>query len=107
MVLLDQRPYVNQWEWKRRLQSFVESQVELIEILCVKEEENGETLGNAPIADELFHRPCSPAWLKQVLDAGNSNGNTTGVGDGDNVGGNPKSQVPAFAVSTILVDMAG
>ncbi|KAF5738463.1 nematode resistance protein-like HSPRO2 [Tripterygium wilfordii] len=50
-VLSDPRPYVNQREWKRRLESLAASQVELIAMMCDEEEENGETRGNAPIAD--------------------------------------------------------
>ncbi|KAF5752558.1 nematode resistance protein-like HSPRO2 [Tripterygium wilfordii] len=50
-VLSDPRPYVNQREWKRRLESLASSQVEFIAILCEEDEDNSETRGNKPIAD--------------------------------------------------------
>uniref|UniRef100_A0A5B7ASE7 Putative HSPRO n=1 Tax=Davidia involucrata TaxID=16924 RepID=A0A5B7ASE7_DAVIN len=48
-VLSDPRPYANRREWRRRLESLVTSQIQLLALLC--EEEDGETRGTAPIVD--------------------------------------------------------
>ncbi|KAK6933033.1 Hs1pro-1, C-terminal [Dillenia turbinata] len=51
IVLSDPRPYANRREWSRRLESFVNSQIELIAELCEDGEDDPETRGTAPIAD--------------------------------------------------------
>ncbi|OVA17641.1 Hs1pro-1 [Macleaya cordata] len=51
LVLSDPRPYANRREWKRRLESLMTRQVELIAILCEDEEEDAETRGTIPIVD--------------------------------------------------------
>ena len=50
-VLSDPRPFSNQREWKRRLESLTTSQIELIANLCEDEEDDLETRGTAPIVD--------------------------------------------------------
>lgn len=50
-VLSDPRPYANQREWRRRLESLTTNQIELIAVLCEDGEEDGETRGTAPIVD--------------------------------------------------------
>ncbi|KAJ8764134.1 hypothetical protein K2173_005043 [Erythroxylum novogranatense] len=50
-VLSDPRPYANQREWKRRLESLATCQIQLTATLCEDEEEDGETRGRAPIVD--------------------------------------------------------
>lgn len=51
MVESDPRPYANRREWKRRLESLTTSQIELIAMLCVDGEEDGNERGMAPIFD--------------------------------------------------------
>ncbi|KAA8539623.1 hypothetical protein F0562_026315 [Nyssa sinensis] len=50
-VLSDPRPYANRREWKRRIESLVTSQIQLIALICEGEEEDGEARGTAPIVD--------------------------------------------------------
>ncbi|KAM5556634.1 nematode resistance protein-like HSPRO2 [Rosa sericea] len=50
-VLSDPRPYANRREWRRRLESLITSQVELIALLIEDDEEDSETRGAAPIVD--------------------------------------------------------
>ncbi|KAK6929455.1 Nematode resistance protein-like HSPRO1, N-terminal [Dillenia turbinata] len=51
IVLSDPRPYANRREWGRRLESFVNTQIELIAELCEDGEDDPETRGTTPIAD--------------------------------------------------------
>ncbi|XP_048326320.2 nematode resistance protein-like HSPRO2 [Ziziphus jujuba] len=51
IVSSDPRPYANQREWKRRLESLTTNQIEVIAMLCEDEVEDGETRGRAPIVD--------------------------------------------------------
>ncbi|XP_010262802.1 PREDICTED: nematode resistance protein-like HSPRO2 [Nelumbo nucifera] len=51
VVLSDPRPYVNQREWRRRLESLATHQIDIIAILCEDDVEAAETRGTAPIAD--------------------------------------------------------
>ncbi|KAI4299435.1 hypothetical protein L6164_032897 [Bauhinia variegata] len=50
-VLLDNRPYANRREWRRRTESLAKTQIEIIAMLCEDEEEDAETRGTAPTAD--------------------------------------------------------
>ncbi|KAA8534099.1 hypothetical protein F0562_031708 [Nyssa sinensis] len=50
-VLSDPRPYTNQREWKRRLETLATSQIQLVAILCEDDLEDGETRGKTPIVD--------------------------------------------------------
>ncbi|XP_010256607.1 PREDICTED: nematode resistance protein-like HSPRO2 [Nelumbo nucifera] len=51
LVLSDPRPYVNQREWKRRLESLTTRQIELIALLFEDDVQVAETRGTAPIVD--------------------------------------------------------
>ncbi|KAK9124459.1 hypothetical protein Sjap_014061 [Stephania japonica] len=51
LVLSDPRPYANQREWTRRLESLVTRQVEIVALLCEDGEDDPETRGTAPFVD--------------------------------------------------------
>ncbi|KAF9598779.1 hypothetical protein IFM89_031447 [Coptis chinensis] len=51
LILSDPRPYMNQREWKRRLESLTTHQIELIALLCEDDYEDVSTRGTAPIVD--------------------------------------------------------
>lgn len=74
----DPRPYANRREWRRRLESLTNSQIEVIALLCEDEEENVETRGTAPVLDlcasgSALAREGSSVWkLHTGDDAGTS-----------------------------------
>ncbi|XP_022939112.1 nematode resistance protein-like HSPRO2 [Cucurbita moschata] len=51
IVLSDPRPYVNRWEWKRKLESLTTSQIQLIAMIFEDDEEDDEARGRVPIVD--------------------------------------------------------
>ncbi|KAK9159028.1 hypothetical protein Scep_005602 [Stephania cephalantha] len=51
LVLSDPRPYANQREWTRRLESLATSQVEIVALLCEDGEDDPATRGTAPVVD--------------------------------------------------------
>ncbi|PSR93187.1 Nematode resistance protein like [Actinidia chinensis var. chinensis] len=46
-VFSDPRPYANQREWRRRIESLATAQIQVVALIC----EDDETRGNAPIVD--------------------------------------------------------
>ncbi|KAL6123591.1 hypothetical protein ACLB2K_076112 [Fragaria x ananassa] len=50
-VVSDPRPYANRREWRRRLESLITSEVQLIALLIEDDEEDSESRGAAPIVD--------------------------------------------------------